>query len=154
MSTPLGAVNWTGHKFGSIEVVKLANSSPRQWLLRCEVCKSEWPVPERILSQYNAAGLPIPCRLETCRYGRLPERKISAHERWLNSPEPIAVTQPEPVKAEPIQRVEPVSTDFLRYAAACQKTGTPSVPFREFQQLGPNLHRDIMARVATVEEKE
>jgi hypothetical protein len=154
MSTPLGAVNWTGHTFGSVSVMKLANSSPRNWLLRCNTCESEWTVPERIPSVYYASGLPIPCRLEACRYGRLQPTKITGYERdYLNAPDPQPKPEPKPPKTEPV-RVEQVSTDYLRYLAVCQRTGQADVrSWSEFENLGQFLHRKVMDQVWRLEEK-
>jgi hypothetical protein len=143
----------TGYTEGTLKVSAFSHRDAGgiKWHVECTRCGDRTiDTSRRILDGHLRKG----CRIDDCRLNRLPEKRITAYEKWLDAPEPVAAPEPEPAKAEPVQRVEPVTTDYLRYVAACQKTGTPSVPFREFQQLGPNLHRDIMARVATVEEKE
>jgi hypothetical protein len=59
------------------------------------------------------------------------------------------------VKAEPVQRIERVSTDYLRYVAVCQKTGQRDVrTWSEFQNFGDFLHKNVMAQVSAIEERD
>lgn len=152
-----GGLNFTGWKRGTVGVVKLVNSSPRTWLIRCDRCGSEWTMPDRIVRNYvtsgGGRGTDIPCYLDACRMGRLRPAKITAHEQWLNSPEE---SKPAETPAEPVKEPMPerVSTDYLRYVAICRKIGQTDVrPWSEFRNFGDFLHKHVMAQVSAIEEK-
>ena|ERR1700691_1312270 len=153
LANPAAVPHITGMTVGTLTVDSFSHRDATgfKFNIRCNRCGDAWPESyRRIMDGFLHQG----CHNTLCRLDRLPESKKSTHERWLDSPEPVATPAPEPVKVKPVQRVEQVSVDYLRYLAACQKTGTPSsVPWREFDLLGTRLHKDIMARVARIEEK-
>jgi hypothetical protein len=119
--------------------------------IRCTRCGDRWLESyRRIRDGFMAQG----CHNNLCRLNRLPESKVTAHEAWLNSPEPEPIPEPTPAP-KPAQVVEKVSVDYLRYVAACHKTGQSDVrSWKEFDNFGTFLHTNVMRQVANIEEKD
>lgn len=152
LQNPAAVPHIAGMSVGTLVVDSFSHRDAQgfKFTVRCDRCGDSWPESyRRIMDGFLHQG----CRNTLCRQNRLPEKKITQHERWLNQPEPIAVRQPEPVKAEPV-RVEQVSADYLRYVAVCKKTGQTDVrSWGEFKNLGDLLHKNVMAQVERLEEK-
>jgi hypothetical protein len=143
-----------GRTEGSLTVGSFSHrdASGLKFNIRCNRCGDTWLESyRRIMDGFLRQG----CHNTQCRLNRLPERKVSKHEQWLNStdepaPEPLA---PEPVKAE--STPELVSVDYLRYLTACQKIGQHQVISPgEFNGLGSFMHKNLMERVEKIEERE
>jgi hypothetical protein len=152
LSNPSTIPHIEGMKVGTLTVDSFArrDASDFKFNIRCTRCGDRWTESyRRIMDGFLHQG----CRNTTCRLNRLPESKVSAHEKWLNEPEPLAVTQSEPVKPEPV-RVEQVSTDYLRYVAICTKVGQADIrTWNEFKNFGSFMHKNVMAQVEQLEEK-
>ena len=153
LANPSAVPHIEGMTVGSLTVESFAyrDANGLKFNIRCNRCGDRWiETYRRIMDGFLSQG----CRNTPCRLDKLPESKKSAHERWLDSPEPVAATQqPETPEAEPV-RVEQVSTDYLRYIAVCRKIGQTDVrSWAEFKNFGDFLHKNVMDQVRRIEEK-
>jgi hypothetical protein len=100
-----------GMVVGTIVVDSFAYRDGRDFKfnVRCNRCGDSWiETHRRIADGFLRQG----CRNTACRLNRLPERKITAHEKWLIAPDevkPVDAPTSEPVKEEPrIQETLPL----------------------------------------------
>jgi len=141
-----------GMSEGTLTVESFSHRDPDggfKFNIRCSRCGATWKESyRRIVAGFLKQG----CHNTACRLNRIEPPKISAHEKAWSEPEPAPAVAPEPVKPEPIP--EWISTDYLRYVAACRKVGQSDIrSWSEFRNFGDFLHKHVMAQVRNIEEK-
>lgn len=138
----------SGMTEGTLVVETLAyrtsDGEPR-YNVRCKKCGDQWIERYQRLSQ---GFLKQGCHNSICRLNKLPDSKISAHERWLSEPEPEPVTEPVPEPA-PVKAVAPAPPDYRRYFTHAMKNSwTEVIPYGEWQTLPAHGRQWVLDRVA------
>lgn len=143
---PATIADLTGLRAGELSVTGMAQRKPEvYWWVRCGRCGSTFRERHSLIM---AGGLH--CKSDLCQLNRLPVRKTTAHEEWLNSPEPEPEPQPTPAP-EPIKRPEvqqPVDPGYRRYwvHATAQKWQTVH-DYVTWLRIGDSGQRYLLAAV-------
>lgn len=103
---PSGARNIVGLTVGTLRVESFAGRDPSglRYTIRCTQCNSTWTETHTsIVEGHLSKG----CRFDVCRLGRLTEKKITAHEKWIDSPDPVTPELPAAAAPKPVAPQRP-----------------------------------------------
>jgi hypothetical protein len=103
LQNPSAVPHITGMTVGTLTVDSFSHRDGKDFKfnIRCG-CGATWTESyRRIMDGFLKQG----CHNTACRLGRIPETRITQHEKWLDSPDEPVAAQPEPPKAEPVREV-------------------------------------------------
>lgn len=106
---PADVQDLTGRTVGTLRVTGFSHRDAAgiKWHVLCTKCGDRTiETSRRIIDGHLGKG----CRIDNCRLDRLPEKRITQHEKWLNSADDP--TQAAPAR-EPFKQPEPKKQEVV-----------------------------------------